>query len=442
MGRQSRAGARGAIGALVVSGSVEMRWLSYVGSWLFSRRIEDDLLRAWRLLRANPGFVVLACGVLLRCATYFENRSFWMDEISLWGNIKGHSILEFSAPLGGDQLAPFGFLIAERTLVTLLGASRKVARLIPLLSGIFALGLFWCLSRRVLPRQAALVALIMLAFSDDLVYYSSEMKPYALDLAIGIALSLAAVNALERPLSLGRATAMLCAALLAPWCSFASAFIVAGSGVALVLESAFARRYRDAAIWIAIGIGWGASFALALRASSALLHPGTTMYRFWWFAFVPIWPPSLANLSRATGILLEIFVNPLNLVAPIWPWLGVILPLTLALAGCLWLAVRSWPAWTILVLPIALAIVASGLQRYPFHGRLILELVPAFFILIAAGTQWVRDLQTGRATILYKIVLVLLLAYPCLTTVYDTVWATERGFNRHGDIHQNLFLQY
>ena len=52
----------------------------------------------------------------------------------------------------------------------------------------------------------------------------------------------------------------------------------------------------------------------------------------------------------------------------------------------------SWPAWAILVLPIALAMVASAMRRYPFHGRLILELVPAFFLLIAEGTERLREL--------------------------------------------------
>ncbi|MFI5455120.1 MAG: hypothetical protein ACHRXM_06675 [Isosphaerales bacterium] len=418
-----------------------MRWLSIIGSWLFSRRIERDLARVWRLVRDNPEFVVLALGVLLRCTTYGENRTFWMDEASLWGNIKGKPILDFSEPLAGDQLAPLGFLIAQRALVRVLGTSRYVARLIPLVSGIVALGLLARLARRTLPRRGALVALILFAISDDLVYYSSEMKPYSLDLAVGLALSLAALGALEMPLSFRRAAAMGIAALVAPWCSFASAFVVAGSGATLILFSLLCRRYRDAAVWVAISTGWGASFTLAYQASQAVLTPYTSMYKFWWFAFLPIWPPSLDHLSRAAGILLEIFVNPLNVVGPTWPWVGVALPLSLVLAGGISLARRSWPAWAILVLPIALAMLASGMKRYPFHGRLILELVPAFFLLIAAGTERLRDLATGRARIGYVTVLVLVLAYPCLASFYQTAWDPPRDFNRHGDLHKNLFIQ-
>jgi len=419
-----------------------MRWLSLFGSWLFSRRIERDLAPAWRLVLDYPEPIVLALGVLLRLATYGQDRTFWLDESSLWGNIAGKAIFDFSQPLAGDQLAPVGFLMAQRALVRVLGTSRYVARLIPLVSGLVGLGLFSRLARRILPRRGALVALILFAFSDDLVYYSSEMKPYSLDLAVGLALTLAAHGALAVPLSFRRAAMMGIAALVAPWCAFGSAFVVAGCGATLILLSLLSRRYRDAAVWVAIGIGWGASFTIAYQASLAVLSPSTTMYHFWWFAFLPVWPLSLENLARAAGILLEIFVNPLNLVGPLWPWVGVVLPLSLVLAGGVSLARRSWPAWAILVLPVALAIVASAMKRYPFHGRLILELVPAFFLLIAEGTERLRDLAAGRARLGYKAVLVVLLAYPCLASVYQAAGAAPRDFNRHGDLRNNLFIQY
>jgi len=418
-----------------------MRWLSLFGSWLFSRRIERDLARVWRLVLDYPEPVVLALGVLLRCATYWENRTFWFDEMALWGNIAGKPILDFSQPLAGDQLAPLGFLMAQRALVSVLGTSRYVARLIPLASGLVALGLFSRLARRMLSRRGALVALILFAFSDDLVYYSSEMKPYSLDLAVGLALTLAAQGALAVPLSFRRAVAMGIAALVAPWCSFASAFVVAGCGATLILFSLLSRRYRDAAVWFAIGIAWGASFTLAYRSSLAILQPDTTMYHFWWFAFLSISPLSPDNLARAVGILLEIFVNPLNLVGPIWPWAGVFLALSIMLAGGVSLARRVWPAGAILVLPIALAMVASAMQRYPFHGRLILALVPALLVLIAEGTERLRGREAGRIKLGYTMVLILLFAYPCLAAFRDATFTTGRLYNGHGDIHTNVFIR-
>jgi hypothetical protein len=166
------------------------------------------------------------------------------------------------------------------------------------------------------------------------------------------------------------------------------------------------------------------------------------MYVFWHFAFLPLWPlpASQPGLARAAGIVLEVFVNPLNLVPPGLPWVGLALPLALLLAGAVRLWRRCFSVWIMLVAPIGLAMIASALKRYPFHGRLILELVPALFLLIAEGTQALFELDYGRRKLGYKAVVVLLLAYPSLFTISDLAGMCDREFNNHGDWHKNVFL--
>jgi hypothetical protein len=421
-----------------------MRWLRLLGSWLLSRPIENDFQRAWRLMRDNPATVVLALGVLVRSAVYYENRGYGLDEGSLSGNIVGVRALDFSQPLSANQLAPHGFLIVQRALASSLGPSRYVTRLLPLVSGLAAIFFFSLLARRILPPRPALVALVLFAFSDDLIHYASELKPYSLDLALGLAITLTALRALGEPARERQAAALAVLAVIAPWFSFASAFIIAGCGLTLILLCLLSRRYRDAMIWGMLGMLWLASFVACYRASRALVSPYIGMHRFWYFAFLPVCPlpMSLARLGRSAGILLEIFVNPLNLVAPVWPWLGVVLPVLLLLAGGVWLARRSWSACALLVLPIALATVASAMERYPLHGRLIHELVPAFFLLIAAGTERLRELDLGRAKLVYKLALFLLLLYPCLAALNAVAFPPLREFNSHGDLHRNIFLQF
>ncbi len=160
----------------------------------------------------------------------------------------------------------------------------------------------------------------MFAFSDDLIYYSSELKPYTVDLAIGLALSLAAIDAL------GEAGPRAAIGRHGDWRG-GRALVLVSFGICcrwlrddLDRDALRSGRYRDAAVWGTIGTGWLASFLVCYRASSMLLSPSTTMYRFWDFAFLPLNPLSRESLAKAAGILLEIFVNPLNLVAPIWPW--------------------------------------------------------------------------------------------------------------------------
>jgi hypothetical protein len=409
-------------------------------SWLVSRPLEKDAARLWRWVCNHAEFLLVAVGVLVRLEVYFRDRRFGLDEMSLWGNIERIQVLDFSHPLSGDQLAPLGFLTALRALVWALGETRHVARLIPLVSGIAALVLFCRLARLVLPRHAAVIALCLVVCSEDLIYYSSEMKPYSLDVAFGLALSLAALDALRKPLSARRAVVTAIGVLIAPWFSFPSVFIAAGGGATLIVTSILVRAYRNAALWAAIGAVWLISFGASYKVSLTLLSPDTSMYYFWDFAFLPIlpWPTSLIRALKAGGILLEIFVNPLNMVAP--PWIGVALPIVFFFLGGASLLRRSASVWAILVLPIALAIAASILKLYPLHGRLILELVPAFFLLIAEGAGLLLSQTAGRGKVVCHAVLIVVLAQPCLTGLYLLVDERARNHNSHGDLRKNLFL--
>jgi hypothetical protein len=421
-----------------------MSWDRFKQSTILSRPVDHDFARIWAFVRAYPDRVVLGLGVLLRVGVYLSNRAYFMDEASLSANLAGKPILEFSDGLSSDQLAPMGFLIAERAIMALLGSSRYVARFLPLCFGLIALCLFRRLAQRLLSRQAALIALVLFTFSDDLTHYSSELKPYSMDLAVTLALTLMAIEALKAPITLRTAAVLAVSVIAAPWMSFSSAFVVTGCGLTLILFGVRTGRLRDAAVLLAIGIGWLVSFVVSYWASSALLSPYTTMYVFWHFAFLPVWPLFPVNTGRlasAAGILLEIFVNPLNLVAPLWPRLGVAFPIVLFLMGGISLWRRAWPAWGILVLPIGLATIASAMHRYPLHGRLILELVPAFFLLIAEGTDWWRGRDSAMTRLRYVLILILLLTYPCFTSIQQAVGMYFRDFNAHGDIHKNLFIQ-
>jgi hypothetical protein len=405
------------------------------------RRTEIDVRPIGRAVRDHPETAVLGAGILLRLVVYLLDRGYWADEGALSANLTGFAPLDFSSPLTGDQLAPFGFMILERSLAWVIGSSRYAMRFLPLVCGIAALGFYARLARAICSPSAVLVALVLFSFSDDMIYYSSELKPYSLDVALGLALTLGTVEALGRPLSLRRAMALGLVAVAAPWWSFPSAFIVGGCGAVLVAASLHDRRYRDAAVWGTIGLAWLASFVVAYQASLGLLSPDTTMYYFWYFAFLRLWrgPLDGADLPSPTNLLLEVFVNPLNLPAPIWR-ATVVLPVLCLIAGMFALARRSARQCSILVLPIALAMIAAALKRYPLHGRLMLELVPAFFLLIAQGTDAARALDVTRRKILYKLILILLLAYPCFSAVYEATGKRPREFNRHGDLHNNLFI--
>lgn len=386
----------------------------------------------------NPTSTLFWAGALLRVWVYLGNRPYWMDEGSLLFNLIGRPIFDFSGPLNSDQLAPPGFLVVERLIIAVLGDSTFATRLFPLICGVAALWLFQRLVDRLLSRPGAILAMVLAALSDDWIYYSSELKPYSCDLAIGLALTLLCVQELgEKSGARGLAPLGLLT-IASPWFSFPSLFVAAGCGASLLAVRLIERRGREAVALVAVAGCWAASAFLAVRASGRLLQESTSMYVFWDFAFLPFPPSDWQSLQKAMGILLETFVTPLNLIPPILPHLFAGLAIGFLLLGIVSLARRDPAALGMLIAPLALALAASAMRKYPFHGRLILWLAPAFFLWIAEGAQVLR--RRGWRTLQIALVTLLLL-YPCLDALYQSSGARARDFNPHGDLRRNQFME-
>lgn len=395
-----------------------------------------DLALLRRVAREHLAELTLALGALLRIGAYLWNRPYWLDEGSLLGSIRKVSVFDFSSPLRNDQLVPFGFLIIERVLVCLLGDSHYVTRLFPLCCGLVSLWFFWALAVRCLSARPALLAIVFFALSDDMVYYSSELKPYSLDVLFGLVVTLVAMQFLENSVQSRNLLVLLVLAVFAPWFSFPSAFIVSGCGMVLIWDRLRRGQMCELACLLGIAACWLYSFATAYRASHSLLSSPTSMYVFWGFAFLPAPPHNLDELLRFASILLEFFINPLNLLAPFLPRLVIAVPIMVTVVGGVSIHKRDSLHFLILNLPVLLALLASALQKYPLHGRLVLALAPAFYLIIAEGVEAVRG-RFGKPISIG--LLVILLFYPCASTLYYATGARTRHFQSHGDLHNNRF---
>ena len=386
----------------------------------------------------HPTSTLFWIGAFLRVWVYLSNRPFWMDESSLRTNLSGRPIFDFSGPLSSDQLAPPGFLVVERLAVMFWGDSTFSTRLFPLICGIAALWFFLRLAERLLSRPGAILAMVLAAFSDDWIYYSSELKPYSCDLAVGLALTLLCVNELREGRGWRGLIPLGALTIASPWFSFPSVFVVAGCGASVMAARLLQRRWRDALSLGALASVWAASAFLAVRASGRLLQKSTSMYVFWDFAFLPFPPTGRRSFEKAAGILLETFVTPLNLTPTFLPHLFAGLAIGFLLLGIASLGRRDPAALGLLIAPLALALAASALRKYPFHGRLILWLAPAFFLWIAEGAQVLRR-RGGRS--LQIALVTLLLLHPCLDALYQSSGTRPRDFNPHGDLRRNRFME-
>src|SRR5262245_20179516 len=109
--------------------------------------------------------LVVIVGLGARLVRYLLAFPIWGDEAFICLNLLDRDALELTGPLRFDQVAPVLFLWLESAAYHLLGPSELALRLPSLLAGCAALLLFVPLSRLLLSRSAALLAVGLLSVS-------------------------------------------------------------------------------------------------------------------------------------------------------------------------------------------------------------------------------------------------------------------------------------
>ncbi len=401
--------------------------------------------------------VLIGIGIVLRVAQYLANRSYWLDESALAGNIRLKTFLGLFGPLTSTQLAPPGFLAIEWVACRILGDNPFSLRLLPLVGGIASLFLFRRLAEKLLRPGAVAIAVALFAFCDDLIYFSSELKQYSTDVAIGLVCTLEGLETASRPSSRSQMTRLAIVGGVAVWFSHTAAFVIAGVGTvlflrALLLSAAGSRlsapsqqaaseslapstySLQPIAWLIPVGMLWAASVAAVREVSWRQLggRHRFDMWAFWNFAF-PQWPfTSIDQVFWPIHRGLYLLVNPLDYYWPLNPRFMIILPTILLLGGCASLVRRTPTGFALLTSPAAFALLATYLGLFPFHGRLVLFLVPAILLAIAEGAGWASEAVGDRW---FRAVLVgSLLLFPVLGDLYHVAVPRFReGINPFGD---------
>lgn len=378
---------------------------------------------AWLLPAA-----IMGLGVLARLSQYLANRSLWLDEAYLALNVLGRDPAGLLRPLDDNQIAPPGFLWAVKAATLALGSDERALRLVPLAGGVLAVLFTWTVARRALGRDAALLATAITAWSQPLIYYSSELKPYATDALAALAayaLCLPSVidsGTVARAPSARRVAALGVAGALLPWLSYPATFVLAGCAAAMLWTPLVRRRRRDLALLSLPPALWCASL-LALYA--AVLRHGLAnefLRSFWRDFFAPFPPRSLVEAYWFPQSWFDFLVFAAGL-----PFYGLATLAWLVGAWALWRAGRGG-LLAALLLPPALATVASMLQLYPLYIRVLLFAVPPAVLLIAAGARELCSMLAGSSRVVAALVAALLLFHPLyrsLTVLAAPPWSTE-----------------
>lgn len=394
----------------------------------------------------RPAFLwsLVAIGALLRVYQYAGDTSLWFDELSLVKNLVHRSAAQLATePLGDKQVAPVGFLLAEKAISRVLGESDLAFRFLLLAVGLAGLILFLPLARRVLDGYAVPFAVATFAIGAPFIRYCAEVKQYGIDMAAVIAMSLLALRLRDPDSTTGRCVRAGIAGAVLVWFSQAAIFALAGLGAALLFAWLADRdRPTRRALVVAVPV-WAIACLAAALVGLRLIAPETRAFmdRFWRFrGGFPPWPiRKPADLLWLWERTTQLFGDDMVL-RYLWPALyGAVVA-----AGVIVLWRRNRAGALVVLGPFAVAVAAAVAQLYPFRTRLALYVLPGLMLGLAQGAEWLRRAAARLHPALGAACMVLLFVAgpawafvrvppPYFVEDYKTVLAFVRAHRQPGD---------
>ena len=352
------------------SSSIEPRWV-WAGAWV-------------------EALIIILIGSVLRLRQYAANRSLWLDEAMLSLNLTRRSFSGLLLPLDDNQGAPIGFLLIVKSTLLGLGTSEYVLRLVPLLSGLASLPLFYGVSRRLTGKTAAAIGTLLLALADPLIYYSSEVKQYASDVLMTLMVLGAVPLSNEwRPGHLMRLAAVGTFGL---WFSHPLIFVLGGIWIALMVwalpGSRAQRPSGRLAVLAVVAIGV-AVFLLEERFFLRAMRSNLTLGEYWKHAFLPFPPRSAVEMRAWINAFFSMFSETIGVSTTGLAGVAFVV-------GTVVLWRRDARAIGCLVFPLALTAAASAVGQYPFSGRLLLFCAPLIVIPVATGVAHILEAVGDR----------------------------------------------
>ncbi len=341
------------------------------------------------------GIVVLGAGLRLACLT---RAPVWVDEAYSY-HTAIQTVPEILTTLRGDNGPPLYYLLLHYW-ISLTGGGTAPLRLLSVASSVILIWAVYRAGRRLISRQVGLLGAFLLAISPIQIYYSQEIRMYALLQLTAFASFYFLIRfCQERRLSyfVYHATATL----LCLYTHNYAFFLIAAEWALLLVSGLLPGRWKDflaLAAVIAMGyLPWLPSFL------SQLNNPGFAWYALFWQQWGPLGAASRTIQLFAIGGRQPIYVG---LQATAW---GGTVPAWLA-SGCVLFGLarlyQNKPSagrlelfWlpVYLFTPLLLSLVTSMVMIPNYMpGRVDQLVFPAFCLLMGFGVaaiprHWLRS---------------------------------------------------
>lgn len=327
-------------------------------------------------------YAILLLGIYLRTYQFLMGRSLWEDEAHLALNFLSRGYIDLLKPLDHLQSAPPLFLWAVKTLALVFGYGPNALRAFPFILSILSLPLFYYILKEICKnRLVALTGFFAFAVNLSLIYFSSELKPYAVDVAFYLLLIYLTIS--PNPfVGKYRSALLILSGIGSLLCSNIGLIIL------LSITGYFAVQwYRDKAI------NRGQVKILLYLAASAILYYFLFVFnnpyrqlliQDWLFAFPPhpLFSASFSNFMcnsiREIGFDLLLYISRDFGFGYFFAFL-----LILGVAHAAYR--RRIDVLFLACLPVILHFVLAYFKIYPFWYRFILYFVPALILLACYG---------------------------------------------------------
>lgn len=334
---------------------------------------------------------IVFAGILLQINEYIANRSLWLDELHVANHILSNGLFEILTAQNFGY--PLGFAVVERIVTYILGGGELALRLFPLVCGILSAIFFPKIIGRIADINTTIIGTALFSLSFKLIYYTTEVKPYTLDILVTLVLLGMLIDFCQNDRTEKHLFKYALGGCAAIFFSTRAILILGGAGAVLLMK--FWREKKTAKVK-------PLAFLAACWAGAFLLYYILVLRRFldshnlkeWdvWYAS----PPPMFSLDAVAWLFsgaLHLLLSPLTYEMALAQFLFI--------AGLVFLLSKNAEVFGIMTAPILLT-VALGFFGYPLYDRLLLFLMPLLVVIIAFG---VNALSTHPA-VKYKKVLV------------------------------------
>ena len=187
--------------------------------------------------------VTIAGGALLRILQVAADTTQYLGEIRLARDTDSRSIGRLlTEPLSFGTASSYGYLLAQKFFVGVLGTGDLAHRVFPLVASLAGLWVFLALARQYLQGPALLFAVACFSFGVPFIIIVAPFKPHGtVDTAATLGLLLVALHLVRQPLGARAAMRAGLIGFVLLWFAEAATLVAAGVIVALIVSALLQR---------------------------------------------------------------------------------------------------------------------------------------------------------------------------------------------------------